>query len=689
MSAWRRSLSCHCVLLGLLLLCFQAGSESALAVERIDVFSSTVTVRKDGGMRVREDITVTAEGDRIRKGIYREIPLRYSGPSAYRGLVPFTVVSVSLDGRRLEPVETEIRGESIRVLMRGDAPLTHGRHRFELVYDTSLRLRFYDGNGELNWNVTGVWSFPIVQASCRIILPDDVPIRRTAAWAGQAGSRDSGGIETLRPRPNEVLFTGENLRLSSGMQVTVAVSFAGAAIADPTVAFVERQRAEDAARERAEHEETLRRRAASREAWARGALFGLLYDNPRLPWQAVAFCLVFLYFFPLWRRLGLDPAKGTVVPRFHAPLAGYMGKNRALADEPPRPLSPLAVEFLRKATRITGRGLAATFLSLAFRGACVIRRADNKNFALEPRPLDGKTAATLLPEELAVYNGLKRHAVNGRLPLRPKDENIRAVFLEARGCLKRRFATAWRLNAWVAVLGWFVVMPLAFAVGFMGDDVLSFVAMPLMPALLFFGSFAVVLGLPFALPWRGSGRAYALALGLAAVVVCLLAVLYAGGVFQNLEWILPLCTVATAFFFTAVIKAPSAAARPVLDAVDGLAMYLRTAENPRMEGLSGPDVAPEDTPAVFRGMLPYALVLGLEKTWCNRFADLLDAGAASQANVDAALVGDGWDDFSQSFGGAVSAASSSAGASSSDSAFGSSGGGGAGSGSGGGGGGGL
>ena len=116
LARWR-GLVCHSVFWGLLLLCLLAEIGTAAAAERIDAFASTVTIHKDGRMRVRESITVTAEGDQIRKGIYREIPLRYSGPSAYRGLVPFSVVSASLDGRRLEPVETEIRGDAVRVLM--------------------------------------------------------------------------------------------------------------------------------------------------------------------------------------------------------------------------------------------------------------------------------------------------------------------------------------------------------------------------------------------------------------------------------------------------------------------------------------------------------------------------------------------------------------------------------------------
>ena len=158
----------------------------------------------------------------------------------------------------------------------------------------------------------------------------------------------------------------------------------------------------------------------------------------------------------------------------------------------------------------------------------------------------------------------------------------------------------------------------------------------------------------------------------------------------DFEWLMPLLMIFTTLVFTALIKAPSPAARAAMDEIEGLAMYMRTAELPRMEQVSANDERPEDTPEVFRRLLPYALVLGLEKTWCNRFADQLQAGVLEDSGVDAALVGGhaGWSDFSDSFGGAVSESSASAASSSSSSGF-SSDGGGAGSGSGGGGGGGL
>ena len=127
----------------LLLFCLLVPVFEGNATEAINEFISTVTVHPDGSMRVREEYTVTAEGEQIRRGIYRDFPLRYSGPESYRGLVPFTVVSATLDDHPLSTGDTSRLGDVIRIFMRGSKPLDKGRHRFVLEYDTSLHLRRY------------------------------------------------------------------------------------------------------------------------------------------------------------------------------------------------------------------------------------------------------------------------------------------------------------------------------------------------------------------------------------------------------------------------------------------------------------------------------------------------------------------------------------------------------------------
>ena len=682
-SSWftrRIALTVCALLLFIHAMCFAASAQ-----ERIESFASTVTIHQDGSMHVREAIVVHAEGNQIKKGIYRELPLLYSGPTNYNGTVPFTVTSASIDGVPLNPVETEIRGDYIRALMRGKEPLSTGQHRFVLEYDTSLHLRFYESNGELNWNATGVWGFPMRAVSCRIILPKGVAVRQTAAWAGRAGSRNSGKSTILQPQANEAVFTLPGLEPDT--QFTVAVAFDKNSIDDPALALAQEQQREEAALEKAQQEEE----QAIKE---RGLLFEILYDNPFLPGQGLAFCAVFLYFFLLWQRLGIDPPGGAIIPRYYPPSQAAWGKSVA-PEGAAQPLSPLAVEYLRKGTRVSGRGLAATFLALAFKELCRISKADEKTYALELTTGAGRHKVQLSAEEQAVQRELARCVgKDNMLLLSPKNDDIRRIFDAAKTSVKQNLKGAWRLNAWVAVLGCFLVLPLAFAASFWEVD-LAFIApdapglLPVLLMLLVCAAFCATLALPFLLMRQRQKSLSAIA-GATALPLLGLGALALQVLVGDFEWLMPLLMIFTTLVFTAVIKAPSPAARAAMDEIEGLAMYMRTAELPRMEQVSSNDEKPEDTPEVFRRLLPYALVLGLEKTWCNRFADQLQAGVLEDSGVDAALVGGhaGWSDFSESFGGAVSESSASAASSSSSSGF-SSDGGGAGSGSGGGGGGGL
>ncbi|WP_300555198.1 DUF2207 domain-containing protein, partial [Desulfovibrio sp.] len=499
------------------------------------------------------------------------------------------------------------------------------------------------------------------------------------------GSRNSDHITIGRPQTNEASFTLAST-LEPDTQLTVAVAFDRQSIADPVLPLALKQQREDEALELARQEE-------ERVIRERGLLFEVLYDNPLLPAQCLAFCAVFLYYFLLWQRLGIDPPKGAIFPRYYPPKAAQWSKKSA-AEATPQMLSPLAVEFLYKSARISGRGLAATFLALAFKGLCRISKADAKTYALElPAASNGRTEG-LTAEEQTVYRELVHSTGKGeKLLLRPKNEDVRSIFNAARANLKQNFKGAWQLNTWVAVLGWFLVLPLAFAASFWEVDpsVLTPDSSQLPLILLLLAvcmAFCAALALPLLLV-RQQAKSLLATLGLMALPLAGIAAVGLQFYFYDLGWLLLLLMIITSIVFTAVIKAPSPAARAVLDEIEGLAMYMRTAELPRMEQVSAQDEKPENTPEVFRRLLPYALVLGLEKTWCNRFAEQLQVAALEDSGVDVALVHghDGWSDFSNGFGSAVSASSASA-ESSSASGF-SSGGGGSGSGSGGGGGGGL
>jgi uncharacterized protein (TIGR04222 family) len=68
--------------------------------------------------------------------------------------------------------------------------------------------------------------------------------------------------------------------------------------------------------------------------------------------------------------------------------------------------------------------------------------------------------------------------------------------------------------------------------------------------------------------------------------------------------------------FAFLMRAPTPAGRLVMDEIEGFRMYLDTAERDRLERMRSPRMTPE----LFEAFLPYAFALGVENSWCDRFA---------------------------------------------------------------------
>ena len=147
--------------------------------------------------------------------------------------------------------------------------------------------------------------------------------------------------------------------------------------------------------------------------------------------------------------------------------------------------------------------------------------------------------------------------------------------------------------------------------------------------------------------------------------------------------------VAGCVLFYRLLKAPTRAGRRLLDQIAGFRDYLQVAERDEMNFRNPPDKTPE----LFERYLPYALALGVEQPWAERFAGLLQR-LENQGEVyrpgwyhGSRWSGQGIGDFSRSLGsslGAAVASSASAPGSSSGSGGGGSSGGGGGGGGGGG-----
>jgi len=136
--------------------------------------------------------------------------------------------------------------------------------------------------------------------------------------------------------------------------------------------------------------------------------------------------------------------------------------------------------------------------------------------------------------------------------------------------------------------------------------------------------------------------------------------------------------------FHQLLKAPTHAGRVLLDQVEGFKMFLGAVDKDRLATLA----ATEQTPAVFEKYLPYAVALGVEHAWANRFADVLERAKYSPAWCSDGLwsgvnAGAMVTSLATSMSSAIAASSSSPGSSSGFGGGGSSGGGGGGGGGGG------
>lgn len=84
-----------------------------------------------------------------------------------------------------------------------------------------------------------------------------------------------------------------------------------------------------------------------------------------------------------------------------------------------------------------------------------------------------------------------------------------------------------------------------------------------------------------------------------------------------LLWVLyPGLSVLLHVIFLFLLRAPTPAGRQLMDEIEGLRMYLGTAERDRLERMRSPRLTPE----VFETFLPYAFALGVQNSWCERLA---------------------------------------------------------------------
>lgn len=354
------------------------------AQESIRSYDVEVDVRSDGSLDVTERIKFRAEGNQIRRGIYRDFPTRYRDRYGNRVRVDLKVTGVERNGAP-EPWFTERMNNGVRINTGNDDFLpVPAEYTYTLRYRTTRQLGFFDNHDELYWNAIGTgWIFPIERGSVQVRLPGPVPINqmRAEAYTGPQGAKGTNYVAEL-PAPGVATY-----RLTQPLGpyegFTNVLTFPKGLITEPT--------------------------GGDRARW-------FFADNRGVLIALAGLVVLLLFCVREWRRVGRDPKKRAIFARY----------------EPPADKTPAGLRYLRR-MGYDKRCFSADVLALAVAGHLRISR--DKHFFKDEWRLD-RNGSMSSPASSGQSALLQLLFANGKPSLELKNTNA-AIISAARAAHKK------------------------------------------------------------------------------------------------------------------------------------------------------------------------------------------------------------------------------------------------------------
>ncbi len=624
----------------------------AEAYEKIISFQSNIKVQDDGSMIVKETIRVNSGGERIRHGIYRDFPVRYSDRAGNSYVVGFTVKEVLRDGKP-EPFHIENRSNGKRVYVgRKDALISPGEYVYTLVYTTDHQLGFFKDFDELYWNVTGNgWEFMIDEATALVELPRDAS-RNIVSFAGYTGPQGSKAADFREAVDGSGLIRFTTTRpLGPREGLTIAIAWPKGYVKEP---------------ERSEK------------------VLHFFTGNIGIILGAAGLLLLVCYYIIIWVRVGKDPDPGTIVTRY----------------TPPDNMTPAVMRFIRE-MGYDQKIFGSAVINMAVKGHLSIREEEGA-YTLK-RQDSGKTPLSI--EEEKIKSML--FGPSDKISLEQSNhKTIKSAINGLKDYLKLKYEKIYFVtNKGYFMSGLALSAVVLFLTGFSDasakDTLPIFLFMCVWLSIWSLGVTALLAQVisSWRTAFRGGGNG--LLAGSGALFLTLFSLPFVAGEIVGIYMLGHSTSVLIVFFLIATIfinylfyhllKAPTRAGRNIIDAVEGFRVFLSAAEKDRMNMMN----PPERTSELFEKYLPYALALGVEQQWSEQFSDILSRAAAegtaggysphwySGGLWNSMSSGDFASSLGDSLSGAISSSSTAPGSSSGSGGGGSSGGGGGGGGGGG------
>jgi uncharacterized membrane protein YgcG len=548
----------------------------AWAREEIREFNAIFEVHADTSVTITEQIAVNAEGNEIRRGIFRDIPTLLETPDGRTIRLPFEVISVMRNGAA-EPfaVEGISGGQRIRI-GSAEVLLQSGVHRYEIVYRMDRAARLFEDHDEFYWNATGnYWNFPILRARALVKLPEGAQITELNAYTGEFGVRSAdSSAERLNDRQARFTVTRA---LGPGEGLTVSVSFEKGILTPPQ---------------------------------GTDALVFWFSDYRDYIIPLAMLLIVIAYNALAWGAVGRDPAKGVIFPRFY----------------PPKGFSPALVHYVH--TMGWGKtgwtAFSAALISLATKELIEIGKQGKKNtltvtgqYPKEPLP----------PGEAVIYGDLKSMSpVTIDKTSGPELAKAKSAFIAALEAENRKVY----FNSHMIYIAVGVLIGILSLVVMVATGVLH-------PLFVFFAAFAAVflsiIGTAARSFWQGHGIGRFFGLAIMGIFIAnsgafALDVLDLSNI--DFPFVAAITIIAVTLVFAVLMRAPTVHGRKIMDEIDGFKMYLETAEKERLNFQGEPDMSVSR----FEAILPYAMALGVEKPWSTRFENDLARHAVKDAGTD-------------------------------------------------------
>ena len=546
-------------------------------IERIISFDSDITILEDASMIVVEKIRVYAEGQKIQRGIYRDFPTKYKDEYGNNVNISFEVLEVSRDGNS-ESYHTENLSNGIRVYFgKSDFFLPVGEYTYKIKYKTDRQIGFFEKFDELYWNVTGNgWDFLIEQVRAKVHLPlpvssDDIRLYGYTGYSGSKGNDFNSEIisgDEIEFRSSTILNPKEGL--------TIVVQWPKGLVHEPSQS------------ERVTY---------------------FIKDNIQMLAGLIGLLILIFYYIAIWWRVGKDPTKGLIIPLYG----------------PPSDMSPAAVRFISE-MGYDHKAFTSIIVSLAVKGYLKIEE-EGKDYILV-KDISNKP---LSQDEYAVMGKLKFTDDGGRKILELQQKNhsilqgaIKALKTSLKNSYERNYFITNRKYFFIGIALSVLILTIAI-IGGSGEQAFILIWISIwslgVSALLF----AVFNA------WKGvlnKGRGKVTALG-SALFISLFSIPFIIGEIVGFYFLTkvssPLMILVIAFvalidiIFYHLLKAPTLLGRSIMDKIEGFKMYLGVAEKDQVYSIQEPDKTPE----LFESFLPYAIALGVENRWAEKFSNIL------------------------------------------------------------------